>query len=83
VHRDALAQELLNERREWGHETLECDFGGLEAAAQGAGVEALRKGLLLGIHLRGPEAVGDLGLSDAIRCDVGVCPGDGSIAIKL
>jgi hypothetical protein len=83
VHRDTLAQVLLDERRERGHETLESELGGLEAAAQGAGVEALWERLLLGSNLRGPEGVGPCGLSNAIRRDLGVCPDEGSVTIKL
>lgn len=83
MHRDALAQVLLNERLEWGHETFKCEFRSLEAAAQGAGIETLWNRLLLGSHLRDPEVVGDFSLSHAIRRDLGICPDKGSIAIKL
>lgn len=83
MHRDTLAQVLLNERLEWGHETFESDFGGLEAAAQRAGVVALWERLLLGRHLRGPEVVGLFSLGHAIRRNLGICPDEGSITIKL
>jgi hypothetical protein len=83
VHRDTFTQVLLNERLEWGHETIESDFRGLEAAAQRAGVVALWERLLLGRHLRGPEVVGLFSLGHAIRRNLGICPDEGAIAIKL
>lgn len=83
MHGDTLAQVLLNERLERGHETFKCEFGCLEAAAHRAGVEALWERLPLGGHLGGPEIMGLFGLGDAIWRDLGISPDEGSIAIKL
>lgn len=69
---------VLGERK-----TRESDVSGLETAVEGADEVALWGGDVLFLDLARPEAVGDLGLSDAGRREVGVGPGAGVVAVEL
>ena len=59
------------------------NLGGLKTSGQRAGVEALGYGLLLVSNLRGPEVVGHLSLSSAVRGNMSIGPGNGSISVKF
>ena len=65
----------------WKLEAREGDVGSGQAAAERAGVIGLGDGDLLLGDFFGPEGVGDLGLFDAVFGQVGVGPGDRSVAI--
>lgn len=54
---------------------------GLETARKRTGVVGFRRGDLLGADHLGPEGVGFEGLQDAGRCEVGVGPGHGVVAV--
>lgn len=87
VGRDALAEELLDGRHEWivvrQRKVRECDVRGAQAAGERRSVVGLRvRNVLIG-DLALPEVVGDLRLPNAIGSEVGIFPGDSTVACQL